>query len=242
VQLFRAPKGIIVACDVDDLATLATLVSQTTRLEFIVGYKVGMLLVVKFGIARVIDTIRNRSSLTIIYDHQKFGTDIPELCSGRILKLLKEGGVDALIIFPLAGIETLKATVRACLRVGLVPIIGGEMTHKGYLESEGGYLADNGPIRIYGHAAVEGVRHYVVPGTKLRPIKRFIQVIESSVAEPEFLFPGVGSGQGGDIAEAFKVVWPHKCYAIVGRGIYGHTNPCVAAKELWARVEQKLGK
>jgi orotidine-5'-phosphate decarboxylase len=59
------------------------------------------------------------------------------------------------------------------------------------------------------------------------------QTIEQVCPAPVFLFPGVGKGQGGDIAEAFRQVAPHAALAIVGRGIYAQPDPREAAVQLW---------
>jgi len=50
--------------------------------------------------------------LPIIYDHQKYGADIPELSGGNILEEFKKTGIDGLIIFPFAGIKTLEALLK----------------------------------------------------------------------------------------------------------------------------------
>ena len=136
------------------------------------------------GAKKVIQEIRRLSDLPIIYDHQKYGTDIPDLSGGDILESFKDAGVDGLIIFPFAGIETLKATVEGCRRANLLPIVGGEMTHPGFLVSEGGYIADNAPTNIYRDAARFGVDAFVVPGTKIDKIKEYIKLIGELVPNP----------------------------------------------------------
>ena len=137
--------------------------------------------------------------MPIIYDHQKFGTDIPDICSGKILDILKEAEVDCLIIFPEAGIETLKATVLACYEKNLVPICGGEMTHEGYLSNEGGYIENDGPYKMYIDASKLNVEHFIIPGKKIESMKRYRTEINNYVPDPKFLFPGIGKGQGGDL-------------------------------------------
>lgn len=238
--LFGRKYGIIPACDVDSLDELDGLVSATCSLEFIVGYKIGMELVIAFSAAKVSDIIRQHTALPIIYDHQKFGTDIPDVCRGKVLDVLKSAGINALIIFPHSGIETLKATVSGCHERGIVPIVGGEMTHKGYLVSEGGYIADDSPKRIYADAAGLGVEYFVIPGTKINSMKLHKKTLLNIIPTPNFLFPGIGSGQGGDIIEAFSAVSPYPSYAIVGRGIYRQADKRLAAINLWNAVASEL--
>jgi len=240
LKLFKLKYGIIPACDVDDLDDLSNLIETTCFLEFIQGYKIGMDLVVPYGIDQVTELIRKYTLLPIIYDHQKFGTDIPDICSGKILEKLKNAGIKAIIIFPQAGIETLQSVVQACKRIDLIPIVGGEMTHKGYFISEGGYIANNAPERMYLDAAKLGVEYFIIPGTKLKSMRRYSSRLKKIVKEPKFLFPGVGKGQGGDIVAAFNTVKPHNSYAIIGRGIYAEKNKTEAAKKLWENVQSLI--
>jgi orotidine-5'-phosphate decarboxylase len=139
LSLFSAKHGIVPACDVNDLDSLSTLVRHTCSLKFIQGYRVGMSLMLAYGVDAVVKKVRQLTSLPIIYEHQKFGTDIPEICGGDILEMFKREGIDAIIFFPFAGIESLKATIQGCKRVGITPIVGAEMTHPGFFCSEGGY-------------------------------------------------------------------------------------------------------
>ncbi|MCK4404049.1 MAG: orotidine 5'-phosphate decarboxylase [candidate division Zixibacteria bacterium] len=236
MNLFHRKNGIIVACDLDTIEDLSSLVEMTCELDFIQGYKIGISLTIPFGVKKVTKAIRNSTSLPILYDHQKFGTDIPEICGGRILDNLKQNGISGIIIFPQSGPKTLTAIVEGCRRTELTPIVGGEMTHQGYLEKEGGYITDNGTDRMYKDATQLGVEYYVIPGTRLESMKRYCADIEKVLKEPKFLFPGIGKGQGGDIIAAFNAVKPHSSYAIVGRGIYAERDRRRAAQILWENV------
>jgi len=244
MELFHSKHGIVIACDVESLDRLEAIIKMTCDVEGIVGYKIGSILGLRYGLPDVVKKISSQTNLPVIYDHQKLGTDIPEISGGEILKVCKEAGVDAVIIFPEAGPETLrsailgseepklKETVKGCFRQGLVPLVGGEMTHKKYLVSEGGYISDDAPQRIYIDAAKFGVEHFIIPGTKIDKMKKYCKVLEE-IAKPKFLFPGIGRDyQGGDIKAAFEAVHPHSSYAIVGREIYMAEEPKSAAKRL----------
>lgn len=238
--MFSKRHGIIPACDVESLESLNSLIKETCLLDFIVGYKIGMKMLALEGAKRVVNEIRSLTNLPIIYDHQKYGTDIPDLSGGDILESFKDAGLDGLIIFPFAGIKTLQATVEGCKRANLFPIVGGEMTHSGFLVSEGGYIADSSPAKIYRDAAHLGVDTFVVPGTKIDKIKEYAGLIGGIIPNPRLMFPGIGKGQGGDIAEAFKAASPYKCSAIVGRGIYAAKDMSAAATALWESASSVL--
>ncbi len=240
MELFHRKYGIIPACDVSTLKELEELVEQTHSLDFIVGYKIGMQLVLVYGIKRVLKAIRSHTELPVIYDHQKFGTDIPDICGGPILGILKNAGLAGIIAFPQSGIQTLRSLVEGCKDVGLTCIVGGEMTHKGYLAADGGYICDDGPRRMYSDAAKLGIEYFVIPGTKLESMRSYSIELQKLIGDPRFLFPGIGRGQGGDIAAAFSAVSPLKGYAIVGRGIYGESDKTMAARRLWETATASL--
>ena len=250
MELFNQKYGIIPACDVKRLEDLEKLVKSTCDIEGIVGYKVGAILGLKYGLPSVVKTISTYTDLPIIYDHQKFGTDIPDICGGDMLEVLKDAGINIVIIFPQAGPETLKTaivgsddpklkdTVKGCYNFGLTPIVGGEMTHARYLEIDGGYLTNEAPERMYLDAAELGVEYFVVPGTKVDKMNKYCKLLSTVVSNPKFLFPGIGRDyQGGDVIEAFNAVKPFSSYAIVGRAIYAAEDMTEAAERLCEAIK-----
>ena len=238
-DLFAVHHGIIPACDVPGLDELDRLVADTCELPFISGYKVGIQLALGHGIRAVVAVVRKRTALPIVYDHQKFGTDIPEIIK-QALGVLAGAGVQGVIVFPQAGPETLAAAVEGCFEEELTPLVGGDMTHRAYLAEDGGYITDDAPRRIYTAAASLGVRHFVVPGTRLAAASRYRAVLAGLVGDPVFVFPGIGRGQGGDIVAAFQSVSPSAAHAVVGRGIYAEPAAGEAARRLWSSVQADL--
>src|SRR3989344_3153929 len=150
MSIISIKKSIIPSCDVDSLEKLGDLVQATCKVKGIGAYKIGFELVIPFGISKVVHTIRRYSGLPIIYDHQKAGTDIPEM-GAKFMFACKE--VDAVILFPQAGPETEKAWIKAAQDARVNLIIGGEMTHPGYLKETGGYIENEAPSKIYDIAA-----------------------------------------------------------------------------------------
>lgn len=250
-MIFKSKYGIIPACDVKRLDELEKLIEATCNIDGIVGYKVGAILGLKYSLPTVVEKIRFYTDLPIIYDHQKFGTDIPDICGGDMLEVLKDAGIKIVIIFPQSGPETLKVTligsddpklketVKGCYNFGLIPIVGGEMTHNRYLVNEGGYIANDAPERMYLDAAKLGVEYFVVPGTKTDKMKKYSSLLSKMLDEPKFLFPGIGREyQGGDIIEAFNAVKPFPSYAIVGRAIYAAKDIKLAAERLCKAIRK----
>ena len=225
-KIIKLDKSIIPSCDVPDLIKLKNLVKETCSVEGIGAYKIGLELCIPYGICPVIGIIRKYTNLPIIYDHQKAATDIPEL-GEKFAKAVK--GVDAVILFPLAGPETEIEWVKACKKAKLGIIVGGEMTHKGFLESEGGFISEAESLKIYEIAAKLGINDYVVPGNKPGRIRVYKAFLEARGIKPIFYSPGL-IAQGGNISESAKIA--ERWHAIVGRALYNSKNINKTAKEL----------
>mgnify|MGYP001254807158 CR=1 FL=1 len=227
MPIIKLNKSIIPSCDVSDLSKLKNLVKETCSVEGVGGYKIGLELCLKFGIPRVVGVIKELTDLPIIYDHQKAATDIPEL-GEKFAKSVR--GVDAVILFPFTGPETEKAWIKACKKEKLGVIVGGEMTHKAFLESEGGFISEKESLKIYEIAAKEKINDFVVPGNKPEKIKLYRAFLEARGIKPVFYSPGL-IAQGGNItksAHAAGETW----HAIVGRALYNAKDIHNAAKEL----------
>ena len=227
MPIIKLNKSIIPSCDVSDLSKLKNLVKETCSVEGIGAYKIGLELCIPYGICQVVDVIREFTNLPIIYDHQKAATDIPEL-GEKFAKSVR--GVDAVILFPFTGPETEKAWIKACKKEKLGVIVGGEMTHKGFLESEGGFISEKESLKIYETAAGEKINDFVVPGNKPEKIKLYRAFLEARGIKPVFYSPGL-IAQGGNITESAQAAG-ESWHAIVGRALYNTKDIHKAAKEL----------
>lgn len=227
-EIIKLNRSIIPACDVNSLRELSTLVKKTSEVEGIGAYKIGFQLALKYGLGEVVKVVKMNSGKPVIYDHQKAATDIPDM-GVRFAAVCKETDVDAVILFPLAGAETEKAWIKACREQGLGVIVGGEMTHKAFLEGDGGFISKEAPVDIYHIAADEGVRDFVVPGNKPERIEFYRHILEGKKIEPILYSPGLVA-QGGRITDSGKEAG-EKWHAIVGRAIYQASDIRKAAEE-----------
>jgi orotidine-5'-phosphate decarboxylase len=225
--MFETDYGVIVACDVKTLEELKSLVEATAPVSGIVGYKIGFILGLNYGLANVVEAIRELTDLPVIYDHQKASTDIPEM-GIEFATVMKNAGVNSAIIFPQSGPTSEESFIKSMLSLGVIPMVGGEMTHKAYLEKDGGYIKDSAPERMYEIGAKAGAEFFIVPGNKTDAIKKYAKLL-SSITTPRFCFPGIGR-QGGDIEAAFNAC---NCssYAIIGSSIYKAPEPKSAAQQ-----------
>jgi orotidine-5'-phosphate decarboxylase len=230
--LISLPRTIVPACDVD-LSKFEELVDATADVDRIGAYKIGFSLGLAHGLKAVVKTARKYTNKPLIYDHQKAATDIPE--TGAIFaKIAAEAGISAVILFPQAGPVTLRAWFQAAEGAGLHVIVGGRMTHEGYVASEGGYLADGGPDRMYLDAARLGATEFVVPGNQPDFIRHIRETLVQTGIEPVFYAPGFVA-QKGQISEAAKAAGP-RWHAIVGRAIYDSPDMRHAAMTLAASI------
>lgn len=219
-QLIQRSKSVIPACDVSDLDKLKALVQATAKVPGIGAYKVGLELALTYGLPAVVGTIREHSSAPIIYDHQKGGTDIPKL-GKRFAEVVKAAGVDAVILFPFGGEDTELQWVDECQQRGLVVIVGGHMTQPKFMASEGGFIADGAPKRMYAIAASHGVTDFVLPGNKPELFDKYRQVLNGMLGEGHYVLYAPGFIiQGGNISETGKKAGD-RWHAIVGEAIYG---------------------
>ncbi len=225
MPIIKLKKSIIPSCDVDSLEKLRKLVKATCYVNGVGAYKIGFELVIPFGMKAVVKTIRKFTKLPIIYDHQKAGTDIPEMGS-KFVKACKL--VDAVIIFPQAGPETEVAWIKAAQQARMDIIVGGEMTHQAYLKEAGGFIDDNAPGRMYEIAAGMGVKDFVIPGNKPTSALQYVDLIRNKIKNPVFYSPGL-IAQGGSISDLAKKL--DSWHAIIGRAIYEAKDMKKAAEE-----------
>ncbi len=226
MPIIKLKKSIIPSCDIDSLENLTKLVKETCSIEGVGGYKIGFELVIPFGMEKVVNTIKKITRLPIIYDHQKAGTDIPEM-GEKFMEACKL--VDAVILFPQAGPETEVAWIKAAQKAKMNVIIGGEMTHQAFLKEAGGFIEDNAPARIYEIATSMGVKDFVIPGNKPEKAIVYTNLIKNKIKNPVFYFPGLIT-QGGNLSDLAGQL--DSWHAIIGRAIYEAKDMGMAAEEL----------
>lgn len=227
---FRSQYGIIPALDLESVDAIRRVVEETCEVEGVVGYKLGIAGALRLGLANAVQSIREITDLPILYDHQKAGLDIPDMAK-KFCAICREAGVDALVLFPLAGPTAVEEFVVHTQSQWLCPIVGGDFPMPEYKFSGGGYVTDDGPIRILEQAVKLGVNHFIVPSTNLNGIRRVSEILSASDRKTALFMTGIGT-MGGSINEAFAAAPGSSCYAIVGRAVYASDNPKEAAKIL----------
>ena len=189
-----------------------------------------------YGLIEVMKRARGTNTdRPFIFDQQKAGNDIPEL-GVKFVDGLKKAGVQAAILFPFSSPVTQNEWTKALQDAGITVLVGGHMTHQQFLESEGGYIADSAPERIYRLGAQMGVRDFVVPGNKVESVNKYRELLEGILGESNFTLYAPGFiAQGGVIADAGKAAG-RNWHAIVGSGIYRAPDMRQAALELTSQL------
>lgn len=242
--IIELDRSLIPACDVQTLEQLEKIARVAKEFPQVQAYKIGASLGLRYGLPMVVDAILSIDPSAItIYDHQKAGTDIQETAEG-FAAIMVYADIDAAIIFPMAGPATQAAYIEKLQERGIGVICGGEMTHSSYKESEGGYITDDAPERMYGLAAELGVEDFVVPGNKANSIQQYRKLIEERGIVPTFYSPGLIT-QGGDITKAGQAAGKH-WHAICGRAVYNPNSrnnlDDVTEDEMHKSIEKLVSK
>jgi orotidine-5'-phosphate decarboxylase len=221
------PRGIVCACDVDQLEDTARLLEAVDGVDGLVGYKIGSLLALRYGLTETVKALRGMTAKLLLYDHQKAGLDVPSMAAPYV-RSCRDAGVDGLILFPLAGPTAVDAFVGETLGAGLRPVVGGALPLPDYAWRHGGYVAAGALARIAERAFALGARDFVVPATDLTAVRRHVRQFAHR-APTRLFMPGIGA-LGGELAQCFAAAGPCSTYAIIGRAIYAAPRPAEAAR------------
>lgn len=128
---------VILAADILDLGKLINLIKLP-----IAGVKLGFATGLTYGLPHMVDLIQETNpKLSIIYDHQKGGTDIPKMME-LFIEVIRIAGIDEAILFPLSGLKTLETSLKYCEEYKVKPWIGLSMSHEGFDKDEGGWISE----------------------------------------------------------------------------------------------------
>lgn len=233
-RIINRDRSVIVAADVQ-AESLTRLVNSTCVVEGIGGYKIGLELALGQGLPRVVGLMKDLTDLPIIYDHQKAGNDAPDM-GAKFARVCRESGVDAVVLFPFGGATTEREWIRACQDAGLGVLVGGHMTYPEFLYLEGGFIEDEAPERIFRIAVQEGVRDFVVPGSKIEYVEKYRNLFEGLLtgSGEEFHLYAPGGGQISEFARSAGEKW----HVIVGSAIYKAVDIKSAAEEMTKEISK----
>lgn len=225
----RTTHGVLLALDMESTDEMKRVVERTTRIEGVVGYKVGLTAALKLGLGGAVRHLRAVTDLPLVYDHQKAGPDVPDMAA-KFASTCREAGVDALILFPVAGPRAVVEFAGNAYRQRLLPIVGGDLPFADYNASGGGYVVDDALERIIRKAVEIGVDHFVIPANTPDKVRRHARWLVEKLEQPCLFVPGIGP-LGGNIADTFSAAPGCRMYAVIGRAVYAAPDPAAAARE-----------
>ncbi len=227
---FRTRHGIIIALDGETVEACKRTIDLTTSVDGVVGYKVGMSMALRLGLAEAVKQLRSHTDLPLIYDHQKAGPDVFDMAA-KFAGFCAEARVDGLILFPIAGPRAVEAFVGETIKHGMLPLVGGDLPFPDYNVSGGGYVADDALERIIDKAVESGASHFVVPGNTPDKLRHHSERLKSMLRAPVFVVPGIGP-LGGRIGDLVAAANGCSVYGVVGRAVYGAPDQTAAARAL----------
>jgi orotidine-5'-phosphate decarboxylase len=235
---FPGKVGILIALDAEKVEESLRVVEATTGVEGVVGYKLGLTLVLRLGLAGAMAKLRGATDLPIVYDHQKAGPDVPDMAV-KFSATCREAGVDGLILFPTAGPRAVDGFVGESMKNRLLPIVGGDLPFADYNAAGGGYVIDNALDLIFDRAVALGADHFVVPGNTPDKLRHHAARLRERIDVPTLFVPGIGP-LGGTLGGAVKAAPGCRVFGVVGRAVYAASDPRRAAEELVAEGRKAL--
>jgi hypothetical protein len=214
MEIFNLKNGVLIDINDPEKSNIENIVTITKDLDYIAGYRLGTRPVVKNGLKDTANLIKKHTPKPLIYDHQKFGNEIPEICSGDILDDIKDSGIDGIVILPLAGKRVLESTVNKCKKINLLPIVCGDLSHQGYFSSEGGYIENDIQQRIYIDAANLGISHMIMSCNQVDRIKIYCHQLDAIVGQLKIFFTAISSTECKELPDACSQIKQNKVYAI----------------------------
>ena len=230
MSIFASQRGIIPALDADSIDDVRRIVASTTAIDGVAGYKIGLAAVLRLGLAGAVRALKHETDRPLIYDHQKAGPDVPDMAA-KFAALCAEAGVEAVILFPLAGPRAVSEFVGRSLEHEIVPIVGGELPFPDYRQSQGGYVVDDVLERVFETALPLGARHFVLPAADHIRLAEHVSRLRAKTSHAALFLPGIGA-LGGTIRDTFAATGDWPAYAIVGRAIVAAGDPAEAARRL----------
>ena len=227
----RSTHGILIALDMESLDQMRRVVEQTTAIEGIVGYKVGLTATLRLGLGGAVAHLRFVDRFAAHLRSSKGGSG----CARHGAEIFRhvQGGRRRWIDFVSHRGSSRRRRVcrkRLCSN-RLLPIVGGDLPFPDYNASGGGYVVDDALDRIFRKAIEIGVDHFVIPGNTAAKVAHHAGWLVEKIERPALFIPGIGA-LGGSIAATFSAAPGCDLYAVVGRAIYDAADPAEAARRL----------
>jgi orotidine-5'-phosphate decarboxylase len=240
MELFEQKNGVIIDLGYLQDKFLIDAIDATNSIPFVVGYKIGALPVLEAGLKDTLRSIRKISSKPLLYDHQKLGSDLPDIYKGRMLDLIKSYGANGVFLFPLGGKEVLEAIINKCIEIELIPVVCGDLSYKGFFAEEGGYIDIDVQQRIYLDAASYGVSHFMMSCNRVDRIKIYCHQLGGIIGQLKLIFTGINSADCNNLPDSCSQLKHNKAFALFDDS-FSNTDEYVSAlNTFWEGFKKKL--
>lgn len=156
-------RTIIPNLDMPQTQGIKRILERTAPLDEIGAYHLGSEIFEGNTVPQVVGLVREYMNKPIIYDALPHQID-DDREAERIVKYLRNEGIQAVTIFPLAGRDVMERWIQKSREYGLEVIIGGHPST--YSSWENSYLGREGIRRLYADACLLGATHFIVPATQ----------------------------------------------------------------------------
>lgn len=223
-RIIAAERSVMVAADVEP-ERFEPLIRSVGRVAGLSSWKIGFEVGLGLGLPAAVYTVKNANpEAVVVYDHQKGGNDIPKT-GMNFARAMTRARVDAAILFPFTGWTVEDRWVKELQDAHVGVIVGAEMTHDGFLYSEGGRIADDRLEDMFEQAIELGVTNFVVPGNKPSSIGKYRKLFRDELGDGNYdLYSPGFVDQGGNISEAAAMAG-RRWHAILGSAIYEAESP-----------------
>jgi orotidine-5'-phosphate decarboxylase len=240
MEIFNPKNGVVIDINCAEKSIIADIITITKEIDYVAGYQLGAGLVIRYGLKDIASLIKKQTLKPLIYDHQKFINDLPEICSGDILDNIKDSGVDGIVVLPLSGKEALKSVINKCNRINLLPIVCGDLSYPGYFSSEEGYIENDIQQKIYLDAANLGVSHLIMSCNHIERIKIYYHQLDAIIGQLKIFFTSISSTDCKELPDVCSQIKQNKAYAIFNAKFISSEEYTKNLSSFWESFKKKL--
>lgn len=240
MELFSLKNGILISISSADLSIIEKVIAGCNKLPYIAGFKINSEVTLINGLKNVVSSVKRYTEKPLIYDHQKFGSDMPEIYTESLFDTIKASGVDGLVVFPLSGKKVLEVIVDKCLKIDLLPIVSGDLSYKGYFNDEGGYIYGDTQQRIYLEAASIGVSHFMMSCNRIERIRIYCHELGSIVGQLKIFFTSIDITGCENLPDACGHIKQNRAFAVFEDSFTSEKEYINNLERFWETFNKKL--
>ncbi len=240
MELFQQKNGVLIDLHSKENSIMVEAVSLTSTFPFVIGYRIFAESAIDSDFTTLLKRIKSVSGKPVIYDHRKIGLEQPGNYNEKLLLKIKTAGADAVLIFPLAGKLALDSILDSCAKIGLLPIITGDLSYTGFFLEEGGYVDSDIQQKIYLDAATAGVSHFMMSCNRIERMKIYCHQLGAIVGQLKVFFTAIDSSECENLPDICNQIKQYKIYAVFGEEFNSKDTYLNDLNRFWESFQKKL--